>query len=240
VTWTPAPDYRYALGPGMNGVDVWAIQLNLITLGFTLAADGAFGPITQDAVKRFQGEQKLPADGVCGPVTQQAMCLTLSDSSSKQNKLPPGMLRGLMANESGMIIPAYSKHPADAGFDLGAYQQSFTSTKYDDTQLAAAYNVRDGAMLWGKTMRSQKNAFRRQPHVSTDKYAWQLAALNHNWPAAAANLATHGTIFWPASGQDTEPLKWVEVATGGRLHTAQEWCAYYISKATVFVTAWPA
>ena len=37
--------------------------------GYNLKADGVFGPITEDATKKFQKAYKLEIDGVCGPKT---------------------------------------------------------------------------------------------------------------------------------------------------------------------------
>jgi peptidoglycan hydrolase-like protein with peptidoglycan-binding domain len=241
VTWTPAPNYRYAVKNGMNGVDVWAIQQNLVAVGYNLTADGAFGPITEKAVRDFQTGQRLDVDGVCGPASQRALCLTLSDGPSRNSRLPDGLLKGLMANESGFIIPAYSPHPTGGGFDLGPYQQAFPPAVKNDTNYAAAYNAKAMATQTAAEMRKQKDIFRKAPKVKDDKYAWQLAALNHNWPAAAYGLANQGSIFSDPK-QDTQPAAWVESASGGALHTPREWCSAYIAKACVFVylAVWPA
>jgi soluble lytic murein transglycosylase-like protein len=47
-----------------------------------IQADGAFGPVTQRAVKRFQRRQDLAVDGIVGPVTAQALGLDVSPSDS--------------------------------------------------------------------------------------------------------------------------------------------------------------
>lgn len=241
MTWTPAPNYRYTLKSGMSGVDAWSIQLNLVALGYALTADGAFGPITEKAAKDFQTSQKLEVDGIVGPATQRVICLELSTPASNQSKLPDGLLKGLMANESGFIIPAYSAHPTGGGFDIGPYQQAFPPATKSDTYFAAAYNAKTMASQVARDMRAQKDIFRKAPMVKDDKYAWQLATLNHNWPAAAYGLANKGSIFSDPK-QDTQPAAWVESASGGALHTAREWCSAYIAKACVFVylTVWPA
>lgn len=48
---------------------VEAIQIKLNQLGFSIDIDRIFGPATEDAVARFQANQKLKADGIVGPDT---------------------------------------------------------------------------------------------------------------------------------------------------------------------------
>jgi hypothetical protein len=63
-----APLHRGAQGD----VVVWA-QEHLVSAGFKIRVDGAFGPKTQSAVTRFQAAHGLPADGVIGFGTWQAL-----------------------------------------------------------------------------------------------------------------------------------------------------------------------
>lgn len=48
---------------------VKAIQSLLVLSGLHLAVDGVFGPITEGAVKSFQGSHGLSVDGIVGPLT---------------------------------------------------------------------------------------------------------------------------------------------------------------------------
>ena len=60
--------------PQMSGPGVKAIQQQLKAQGYlTGAADGIFGPATEEAVKAFQRDHGLGADGVVGPQTRQAL-----------------------------------------------------------------------------------------------------------------------------------------------------------------------
>lgn len=63
---------RRTLKRGMSGGDVRALQNRLIALGYSLepyGADGHFGLVTREAVRRFQQNTALVVDGVVGPKT---------------------------------------------------------------------------------------------------------------------------------------------------------------------------
>lgn len=63
---------------GMNGATVKSLQAALTKLGFsTGAADGDFGPATEQAVVAFQQAKGLAADGVAGPKTLAAINVAL-------------------------------------------------------------------------------------------------------------------------------------------------------------------
>jgi len=58
------------LNKGDEGEDVRVLQERLRVAGFYYGnATGVFGPITEEAVKRFQNSYKLDADGIVGPAT---------------------------------------------------------------------------------------------------------------------------------------------------------------------------
>ncbi|BAY37507.1 peptidoglycan-binding domain 1 [Nostoc sp. NIES-2111] len=62
-----SPNY---LVKGDEGEDVRALQQRLRVAGFYYGnATGIFGPITEEAVKKFQTAYKLDADGIVGPAT---------------------------------------------------------------------------------------------------------------------------------------------------------------------------
>ena len=63
------PALTELLRRGDRGEDVKALQRALRSLGFDLAIDGVFGPITQGCVKSFQATHGLARDGVVGPLT---------------------------------------------------------------------------------------------------------------------------------------------------------------------------
>ena len=58
---------------GSKGEDVRKIQRQLIARGQSIVADGDFGPRTEAAVRKFQGQNGLVADGICGRITYHSL-----------------------------------------------------------------------------------------------------------------------------------------------------------------------
>jgi len=70
LTGVPTEPSYPVLLRGDMGDAVKNMQEMLIKLTYTgVEADGIFGAMTEDAVKRFQGNMKLKVDGICGPAT---------------------------------------------------------------------------------------------------------------------------------------------------------------------------
>ncbi|MDN3023504.1 peptidoglycan-binding protein [Streptomyces sp. S.PB5] len=81
----PAPGVSWPiLQSGSEGADVRSAQRLLTARGYTLEADGIFGPNTRSAVIQFQKSQSLAADGVIGPNTWSKLIKTLQYGSSGQ------------------------------------------------------------------------------------------------------------------------------------------------------------
>lgn len=59
----------YVVHYGDKGAVVTKVQQRLNSIGFTLTADGSFGPATKSAVINFQKSRGLDPDGYCGPAT---------------------------------------------------------------------------------------------------------------------------------------------------------------------------
>lgn len=58
---------------GSKGEAVADLQRHLARLGYSLQADGLFGPATREAVRRFQKDKGLAADGIVGPQTRATL-----------------------------------------------------------------------------------------------------------------------------------------------------------------------
>lgn len=93
---TAASGGAVALRRGDRGEPVRDLQIALSGAGYPVAADGAFGPLTEDAVRRFQRDAGLAADGVAGPLTLAALRSALSLS---------GRLRRLWQRVIDLVLP---------------------------------------------------------------------------------------------------------------------------------------
>ncbi len=98
--------------------EVKRLQGELNQEGFSLSADGQFGPETESAVKRFQREHGLTDDGVVGPVTWAALT----------SEPPPNLDR--------TFVTTYAQNDASLSRQLGEIAKyknliDQAATKYD-------------------------------------------------------------------------------------------------------------
>ncbi len=70
---TPTTPVSNNLQIGASGAKVAQLQRDLSKLGYPLKDDGAFGPKTDAAVRKFQRDHNLTADGIVGPKTHAAI-----------------------------------------------------------------------------------------------------------------------------------------------------------------------
>ena len=109
-----------ALKPGHRGdtVVAWQTDLNA-AIDAGLATDGAFGPATEAATRRFQEQQGLTVDGVVGPATLGAMEARLGELGRDPASKPAG-------STSGSEFPGRAlrlQDPMLQGEDVRAWQQ---------------------------------------------------------------------------------------------------------------------
>jgi metacaspase-1 len=69
----PQPATRPTLRQGDRGEAVKELQILLREQGYSLVADGSFGPFTPSVVRQFQQSCGLVADGIVGPATWNAL-----------------------------------------------------------------------------------------------------------------------------------------------------------------------
>jgi subtilisin family serine protease len=112
---------------GSTGAKVTELQRALTQVGYGPllgqgVIDGNFATSTQNAVKKFQQDNRLPVDGKVGPVTWGALCAFIPNSFIVQLKsagpgpLSPGSLREVMgqltpqlAAVGGRIVAVYDQ-----------------------------------------------------------------------------------------------------------------------------------
>lgn len=63
------PTVLVTLKRGSKGEAVKELQAALNMAGAVLVVDGSFGPLTEEALMKYQASKKIEADGICGPVT---------------------------------------------------------------------------------------------------------------------------------------------------------------------------
>jgi peptidoglycan hydrolase-like protein with peptidoglycan-binding domain len=80
---------------GSKGDAVTALQNQLVKLGFSITADGAFGPATKDAIEQLQMIFGYDADGIVGPGT--AKLIEQQVGYGWAASAPDAMKRGLEA-----------------------------------------------------------------------------------------------------------------------------------------------
>lgn len=214
-----------------QGDDSWAVvplQAALNRFGNQLALDGAFGPMTGGVVRAFQKHRGLVADAIAGARTQERLCISLSTAPARDEGLPVGLLRGLVENESSYMLAAFTPHPSGDGFDLGVYQDAYEGAGTQDAYLHSL-DVQGMAEQTAREIRGRHDRYRGGG--AGERLAWECAALGHNWPVAADRMAKGRD---PAPNADS-PAAWVEVASGGRLHTPREWANAYVARATRYV-----
>ncbi|MBW4555498.1 MAG: peptidoglycan-binding protein [Trichormus sp. ATA11-4-KO1] len=67
----PMPILRF----GNSGTSVRVLQRLLVSNGYAIRVDGAFGPLTETAVKAFQNQRRLAVDGIVGPRTWRELTI---------------------------------------------------------------------------------------------------------------------------------------------------------------------
>ncbi|HHY83574.1 MAG TPA: hypothetical protein GX505_13000 [Clostridiales bacterium] len=110
-----------ALKRGSKGSAVVALQQRLIELGYLKdKADGSYGPLTEEAVRKFQKAHGLEVDGVAGPKTQSVLY--------SKNAKPAGDSSTLPSRSGSPITRTLRK--GDQGSDVAELQRRLKELKY--------------------------------------------------------------------------------------------------------------
>ena len=103
---------------GMEGRDVRGLQWHLGRVGYGTSVDGAFGPLTQTAVRRWEGARGRRVDGVATRADQQALRHTRRSRtrapSPRVRRLDlPSRLRPHLARRAEQGSPAHPRRQPD-------------------------------------------------------------------------------------------------------------------------------
>jgi putative peptidoglycan binding protein len=175
------------------GWDVFGLQTCLRGAGFELlryGADGSFGDETEAAVSKLQRNKRLVVDGVAGPVTQAALAVMLIWPLQALHETPPGLVRGIMDQESSFHVGEHSITYSKGRKDLGLTQRNLP---LDEVSLRAGFDgVRSVGFLVAdrdRGLRPQKDRYYGMPGAKTHKRAWELAAGSWHVPSYAYRAA---------------------------------------------------
>jgi hypothetical protein len=188
-----------------------------------LRTDGIFGPATDKAARQVQEACHVVVDGVVGPKTQEAF-VKAKCRHAEARTTPPGLLAGLCNIESSYSWAAVSPENSNGSHDYGCTQDSLVSPTVD--QLTHAFDPDASThVLAGETAGFHRAVLSRVG----GRRAWELAALNHNWPQAALALA-NGNEAWL-----DQPFNFT---TAKGYATGLAYANHYIDVATDQVTDW--
>jgi peptidoglycan hydrolase-like protein with peptidoglycan-binding domain len=199
---------------------VKAVQRGLNVLGWTLLEDGVFGKQTLRVVKRFQETRGLTVDGKFGPLSSKRLAMELPSYVSAS--VPQRLLEGFSRGESGDLIGAVN-WSVYGGVDCGYLQRRVFAGSYEVAEVVdEAFDPLYQFDLLARTLRERYSAY--QKLGNWNERSWRLAALHHNWPWAANELA-NGRLL-----PNREAI-WVPEGTrfddGAPVVTWKDWADFY-------------
>lgn len=122
------------ISPGAGGATVKAIQYLITRRGTALVADGNYGSVSVDAVKKFQSSRGLVADGQVGPKTWPGLVYSLQRGSSGAH------VRGLQV--------VLNKHSAGLAVDGGFGSVTHSAVRAFQSVNRLAVDGQAGPKTW--------------------------------------------------------------------------------------------
>lgn len=247
----PSKSYRFALRKGMSGHEVYALQLNLNRVrAQALVVDGAFGPLSEAAVKEFQRQEQITIDGIAGLQTQRYLALAILRPIQLSYFVPAGLLRGVIEGETAFAVGAVNWQ-SPGGVDCGWAQARVYEKDYIYPQkFEDAFDGKISLARLARNLVDKQKEYLGDPGAQTNQRAWELALLFWNWQTAAENYAkglkdwTYTDVWYDSGTKYTqqvkmsEPANWIARIGIPNVLTGHEWCASYIFTKTHYVKDW--
>ncbi len=119
----PAFDGSYAIRLGDKGLHVRRLQEVLAALGYTITADGDFGPVTDAAVVAFQEGAGLEADGMFGRMSKRALAAAYSlvAPPDEQATITAVLRRGSRGDDVAVLQEELSREGYSPGLADGIF-----------------------------------------------------------------------------------------------------------------------
>lgn len=169
------------LKQGMKNSDVWDLQFRLGTGGYlSVAATGYYGPLTEEAVRKFQLKYGLAVDGVAGPETM-AKLKQVSVNKTELDKLAR-LIHGEARGESfegqvavGAVVmnrlksAEFPKTIDDVIFQPGAFT-AVSDGQYSLTPNKEAYRAAKAAVRGIDP--SDQSLYYFNPDIATSEWIW--------------------------------------------------------------------
>ncbi|MBW4688109.1 MAG: peptidoglycan-binding protein [Komarekiella atlantica HA4396-MV6] len=143
------------LSKGDEGENVRVLQERLRVAGFYYGnATGIFGPITEEAVKRFQNSYKLDADGIVGPATLSKLPPTsIGDGEDSPKRVVDR--NKLRIGDRGEPVRVLQQHLIQAGYLEGEPNGYYGPYTADAVRRFQAANYLSASGVAGPTTRGK-------------------------------------------------------------------------------------
>src|SRR5262245_37118915 len=153
--------------PMMSGQDVLVLQQRLNALGYAVGvADGVFGPLTDTAVRAFQGDRGLVVDGIVGPATQAGLASGAPQPHPTPTGTPVATIRDPVQRALSIV-----GHGGQYLLGTGDYHPRQDGASIEDVP----WTERDGelgsdcagfAMCWCHRLQRHRPGFNRTPQAT--------------------------------------------------------------------------